>query len=484
MQMGDEKQRKLHAIMISVPYQGHLNPFVNLALKLASKGFTITFVHLEFLHRRLCDTHHAQLDLFSGARHSGLDIRFTTIADPLPLDFDRDLHFEDFWDSMLRDFGALVDRFVANIILSHPDMLHFLVTDTVYDWPSAVAHKYNLINVSFWTQSALVFCLAYHWDLLHLNGHFPCKDDAEEEINYVPGVESISSKDLMPYLKEGESASAVSRGTRSAFEKVKKADFIVHNTVEELEPQILSALKKYQPNYAIGPLKFSKNLPTHTVTTSFWSESDCTGWLQSKPPRSVLYVSFGSFVHTDKRVIEEIACGLALSGVSFVWVIREGILSDGDTNVLPTGFQDEVKDRGLVVGWCDQIRVLSDPAVGGFLTHNGWNSTLESMWSGVPMICYPIGFDQPCNRKLVVDDWKIGVNLCEGASLDREEVAHKIRSFMNGGDLEGFRQSVGRVKQIMQNAIEIDGSSQRSFERFVKDLEAKIYAQNCEIGPN
>lgn len=93
------------------------------------------------------------------------------------------------------------------------------------------------------------------------------------------------------------------------------------------------------------------------------------------------------------------------------------------------------------------------------------------------MICYPIGFDQPCNKKLVVDDWKIGVNLCDGASLDGEQVAHKIRSFMNGGDLERFREGVGRVKQIMQNAIEIDGPSERSFERFVKDLEAKIYAK-------
>ncbi|KAH6802662.1 hypothetical protein C2S51_034108 [Perilla frutescens var. frutescens] len=480
--MGEREMRKLHAIMICLPYQGHLNPFVNLALKLASKGFTITFVHLEFLHRKLCDAHkNTHVDFFSTARESGLDIRFTTISDPFPLEFDRDLNFYKYWEIMIRDFPPLVDDFVGKIIHSHPDLLHFLVADTIYNWPLAIAQKYKLVNVSLWTQSALVFSLAYHWDLLQQNGHFPSKENVEEEINYVPGVDSISTKDLMVYLKEDENSSIICRGTRIVFENVKDADFVLQNTVEELEPQTLAALNKYKPiNYAIGPITFFKNLPTNTVTTSMWSESDCTGWLQSKPPGSVLYVSFGSLVNTSKHVLEEIAYGLALSQVNFVWVIRQGILGDGGENVLPAGFEDEIKDRGLIVGWCNQIELLSNPAVGGFLTHNGWNSTVESVWSGVPMICYPIGFEQPCNRKLVVDDWKMGINLCEStaSSLHRKQVANTINSFINGGVAERLRLNGARVKQIMQNAMAIDGSSEINFERFINDLKARIHAQN------
>ncbi|KAK4396379.1 UDP-glycosyltransferase 86A1 [Sesamum angolense] len=263
-----------------------------------------------------------------------------------------------------------------------------------------------------------------------------------------------------------------------AFQEVKKADFILHNTVQELESQTLSALNKYLPNYAIGPINFSKILDLNTITKSFWPESDCTKWLDSKTPGSVLYVSFGSLVPTSKQVIQEIAYGLLLSEVNFIWVVRQGAVSPGDTNVLPAGYQDKVKDKGLVISWCDQIKVLSNPAVGGFLTHNGWNSTIESMRCGVPMICYPIAYDQLTNRKLVVDTWKIGISLCDGmtSTVDRTEVAEKIRSFMNGTAVEGLKQKAEKVKQTLHDALEIDGSSERNFDQFIKDLKEKIHA--------
>ncbi|KAL0338474.1 UNVERIFIED_CONTAM: UDP-glycosyltransferase 86A1 [Sesamum angustifolium] len=417
-----------------------------------------------------------QVDFFSAARESGLDIRYTTIHDGYPLEFDRDLHFLEYFNSLYHDFPARVDEFVGNIIQSDPYSVHFLVTDTIYHWPAAIAQKYNLVNVSFWTEPALVFSLGYHWDLLREKGHVPCKDNKEVEINYLPGVESISTRDVMSYISGEEII--VSDVLFLAFQEVKKADFILHNTVQELESQTLSALNKYLPNYAIGPINFSKILDTNTITKSFWPESDCTKWLDSKTPGSVLYVSFGSLVPTSKQVIQEIAYGLLLSEVNFIWVVRQGAVSPGDTNVLPAGYPDKVKDKGLVISWCDQIKVLSNPAVGGFLTHNGWNSTIESMRCGVPMICYPIAYDQLTNRKLVVDTWKIGISLCDGttSTVDRTEVAEKIRSFMNGTAVEGLKQKAEKVKQTLHDALEIDGSSERNFDQFIKDLKEKIHA--------
>ncbi|KAL2250652.1 UDP-glycosyltransferase 86A1-like [Sesamum indicum] len=475
-----ESHGKPHAIMISVPYQGHINPFVNLALKIASKGFSITFVHLEFVHHKLSKAHdHTtttdQVDFFSVARESCLDIRYTTICDGYPLEFDRDLHFLEYFNSLYHDFPARVDEFVGNIIQSDPYSLHFLVADTIYHWPATIAHKYNLVNVSFWTEPALVFSLGYHWDLLREKGHVPCKDNKEVEINYLPGVESISTRDVMSYLSGEEII--LSDVLFLAFQEVKKADFILHNTVQELECETLSALNKYLPNYAIGPINFSKILDTNTISKSLWAESDCTEWLDSKSPGSVLYVSFGSLVQTSKQVIQEIAYGLLLSEVNFIWVVREGVVSPVNTNVLPTGYQDKVRDKGLVISWCNQIKVLSNPAVGGFLTHNGWNSTVERMRCGVPMICYPIAYDQLTNRKLVVDTWKIGISLCDGTStVERNEVAEKIKSFMNGTAVEGLKKEAEKVKETLRDALQIDGSSERNFDQFIKDLKEKIHA--------
>ncbi|KAL7136691.1 hypothetical protein ABFS83_10G047000 [Erythranthe nasuta] len=472
---------KSHAIMISLPYQGHINPFVSLALKIASNGFSITFVHFEFVHDKLSKAIHSnntEVDLFSEARESGLDIRYTTITDGFPSEFDRELHFEEYLESITFDLPSTIDEFVGKTIESDPYSVHFLVSDTIYAWSGKVSDKYNLINVSLWTQPALLFSLGYHIELLREKGHFPWKGNIAEEINYVPGVQSISTRDLMPYFTKAESEYIPTKVSSLAFEQVKKANFILHNSVYELESETLSALNKYQPNYAIGPIRFSKNVPTNDVSKSFWSESDCTNWLDSKSPGSVLYVSFGSSVQTNKQVTEEVAYGLLLSEVNFIWVIRPGTVGSPDNNVLPFGFEDEIntKDKGLIIPWCDQIKVLSNPVIGGFLTHCGWNSTLESMWCGVPMICYPIDWDQPTNRKLVVDDWKIGINLCDyGTSVDRKQVAEKIKQLMSGNSSTSLRQEADSVKVILHKAVEIDGSSERNFAQFIKDLRGKIH---------
>ena len=125
-----------------------------------------------------------------------------------------------------------------------------------------------------------------------------------------------------------------------AFEEVKKADFILHNnTVEELESETLSALNRYQPNYAIGSVSLSE-ASSVAVGRSLHAEVDITKWLVSKPAGSVLYVSFGSVVRTSKEVIEEIAHGLRLSEVNFIWVARAHLTAFSDAKVLPDGFEE------------------------------------------------------------------------------------------------------------------------------------------------
>lgn len=190
----------------------------------------------------------------------------------------------------------------------------------------------------------------------------------------------------------------------------------------------------------------------------------------------MLFIAFGSLSPTDKQFIHELAHGLRSSCANFLWVLRPGsVITDDESDILPRGFEDDVAGRGIIAPWCDQCKVLSSPAVGGFLTHCGWSSILESLWFGVPMICYPIFMDQPTNRNMVVYDWKIGINLCDKEQISREEVAEKIDRLMNGTEMGELRIEMKKVNKIVKNALGENGSSDENLDRFLKDLKEKIY---------
>ncbi|KAL0316219.1 UNVERIFIED_CONTAM: UDP-glycosyltransferase 86A1 [Sesamum radiatum] len=474
--MKEIHKQKPHAIMFPYPLQGHVIPFTNLAIKLASNGFTITFINTESIHHQISKANGRPVDqdLFSEARKSGLDIRYATVSDGFPVGFDRSLNHDEFFEGILHDFWAHVDEIVGSLV-REDGTINSIIVDTFYVWGSVIADKYDLVNISFFTEPALVFTLYYHVDLLRKNAHFASSENRTDAIDYIPGVKSIMPSDLMSYFQDKHSISTtVHKIIYKCFEDVKKADFIICNTIQEFEENTISAVQQYQPFYSIGPI-FAPGFTKSCISTSLWSESDCTQWLNTKPHGSVLYVSFGSYAHTTKHEIDEVANGLLLSGVDFIWVLRPDIVSSDETDILPIGFEDLVKGRGLVVSWCCQVEVISHPAVGGFLTHCGWNSILESIRSGVPLICYPLLTDQFTNRKLVVDDLKIGIDLYDRKStLTKEGVSEKINFLMGGKKSEEIREQVKKVKKMLEYAMATDGSSVANFNHFVKDLEIKI----------
>ncbi|PWA46605.1 UDP-glucuronosyl/UDP-glucosyltransferase [Artemisia annua] len=472
--MSNRRTENPHAIFIPFPLQGHLIPSVLLATKLASKGFTITFVNTESIHHSITkSSSQSTHDVFSDARKSGLDIRYATVSDGLPVSFDRSLNHDQYMESMLHVLSAHVDELVGNLVKSDPS-ISCLIADTFHVWPLIIAKKYKLVNISFWTEPALILTLYYHLDLLKKNGHYDPLDKCDEVIDYIPGVESIKPTDMMSYLQATNTNTVTHRIIHKAlFQDARNADFVVCNTVQELEPHTISAFNEMQHFYAVGPI-FSNEFTQELVSTSLWSELDCTGWLDKKPPNSVLYVSFGSYAHISKHELQEIAFGLLQSGVSFVWALRPDIVSSDEINALPLGFEDDVKDRGLIVPWCNQKIVISHPSIGGFLTHCGWNSILESIWCGVPLVCFPLLTDQFTNRKLVVDDWKIGINLCDGNLVVREEVTKKVTHLLMGEKSNELRVQINKVQRTLKDALAIGGSSQRNFDEFVSEVKVKI----------
>ncbi|XP_021610013.1 UDP-glycosyltransferase 86A2 [Manihot esculenta] len=471
--MADNKHKKPHAIIIPYPLQGHVNPAVHLALKLASQGFTITFVHTDSIHYHTSKAHpNTGLELFAKVPESGLDIRYTTISDGLPVGFDRSLNHDQFCAALLHVFSAHAEEKVAEIVASGEDV-HCLIADTFFVWPSKVAKKFGLVHVSFWTEPALVFTLYYHMDLLRLNGHFDCPDRREDAVNYIPGVKTIQPKDLVSYLQETDATSVCHQIHKNCFNDTKNSDFVLCNTVQELESDTISALQAKIQFYAIGPI-FPNDFCTTVVATSLWSESPCTQWLDKQPIGSVLYVSFGSYAHVTEKDLLEIANGISLSKVNFVLVLRPDIVSSEDADPLPVGFKEEVADRGIVIPWCRQKEVLAHPAIGGFLTHCGWNSILESVWCQIPLLCFPLYTDQFTNRKLVVDDWKIGINLSDKKVITKEEVSYNINRLMYGESEDEIKNRIKELKKTLEDAVSPSGSSEQNLSQFIKKLMAKI----------
>ncbi|XVF68524.1 hypothetical protein PTKIN_Ptkin11bG0009600 [Pterospermum kingtungense] len=466
--------QKPHAIFVAYPLQGHLIPSVHLAVKLASKGTTITFINTHAIHHQTSKARGDEIgpDIFAAVRESGLDIRYTTVSDGLPIGFDRSLNHDQFMAALLHVFSAHVEEVVAKIVRSG-ERVHCLIADTFFVWPSKIAKKFGLLYVSYWTEPALVFTLYYHLDLLRKNGHFGRLDCREDTIDYIPGVRAVEPKDMMSYLQETDITSVCHQIIFNAFEDAKHADFVLCNTVQELELETISALHAKVPFYAIGPI-FPPGFTKSNVATSLWSESDCTQWLQKKPHGSVLYVSFGSYAHVKKTDLIEIAKGLLLSKVSFLWVLRPDIVSSDDTDPLPVGFKEEAGDRSMIIPWCHQNAVLTHPAIGGFLTHCGWNSVLESTWCGVPLLCYPLLTDQFTNRKLVVDDWKTGINLNNKKPITKEEVSDNIQLLMSAKSGDQYRNKGKKVKETLENALTPNGSSEKNMDQFIKELKAKI----------
>ncbi|PQQ07688.1 UDP-glycosyltransferase 86A1 isoform X1 [Prunus yedoensis var. nudiflora] len=190
----EDKHSQPHAIMVPMPLQGHLLPHTHLAMKLASHGFTITFVNTQHIHHQITKSQpndtEDQDDIFATARKSGLDIRYKT-------------NHNQAVEGLLHVFPAHVDELVGNLVQSDPSVT-CLIADTFHPWSANIANKYNLVNISFWTEPALVISIYYHLDLLREHGHYGSHDNREDTINYIPGVQAIEPKDLMSHLQEAD----------------------------------------------------------------------------------------------------------------------------------------------------------------------------------------------------------------------------------------------------------------------------------------
>jgi hypothetical protein len=252
------------------------------------------------------------------------------------------------------------------------------------------------------------------------------------------------------------------------------ADGILLNTFDDLERVALDAIRGRLPNtFTIGPLGPEVTPPSYlpSLTSSLWKEDDrCVAWLDAQPAvGSVVYVNFGSITVVTREQMVEFARGLAAAGSPFLWVVRPDMVRDGvDMLPVPEGFAEEVAGRGLMVGWCDQEAVLGHRATGGFLSHCGWNSTVESLRAGVPMLCWPFFAEQQTNTRYGCMEWGVAMEI--GHDVRREAVEVKIREAMCGEKGKEMRRRAVEWKETGARATKPGGRSYANLEKLIADV--------------
>ncbi|KAK1436380.1 hypothetical protein QVD17_02159 [Tagetes erecta] len=428
---------KPHAVCIPFPAQGHINPMLKVAKILHSKGFHITFVNTEYNHQRF-------------VKSQGLDtlnkypsFQFETIPDGLPppknLDVTQDIPSlcKSTSETCLEPFNALLSK--LNHTSTTPPV-SCIVSDLVMSFTLDAADKLGIPEVVLWTASACGLLAYVHYTTLRQLGLFPLKDSADLTngyldtiVDFIPSMKGLRLKDLPTFIRSTDQNEIMVNFCIRETARAKKASAVLLNTFEDLEHQVITELSSIYPLVLpIGPLHtVANNIIEKDVTfmgSSLWHEdTKCLKWLESKKANSVVFVNFGSITVMTPEQLVEFSWGLANSNQSFLWVIRPDLVS-GDSKMLPSGFIEETRERGMLTSWCPQQKVLNHPSIGGFLTHCGWNSTLESISSGVPVICWPFFAEQQTNCWYCCNQWGIGLEI--DSDVKRKQVEKLVRYLM------------------------------------------------------
>lgn len=193
----------------------------------------------------------------------------------------------------------------------------------------------------------------------------------------------------------------------------------------------------------------------------------CVSWLNTKEPGSVVYVSFGSVASLNAEQMTEMAWALRQISYNFLWVVK--ITEDSN---LPNNFMEETAGKGLVVTWCPQLEVLAHHALGCFITHCGWNSTVEAISFGVPMVGMPQFLDQMTNAYFVEKVWAVGVQpKVNGNNLaTREEIDRCISEVMHGERAEEIKTNAKQWKEFAKEAVDEGGSS----DKYINEIIARL----------
>ncbi|XP_071707150.1 UDP-glycosyltransferase 76G1-like [Rutidosis leptorrhynchoides] len=445
-----ETRRRI--ILFPLPFQGHINPMLQLANILHTHGcFHITIIHAEFNSPNCSNYPHFTF--------KSIKDRFSEIADQFVTNNDVTYYLKYLNRSCVDPFKECLIELLAEPNKGH---VSCLITDATFYFTQAVSDDLNLPRMVLRT-SSLGCTLAYgalpyysKTSYFHLT-----KDDSDYE-GLVPEYPLLKFKDIGKITTNPQ---GMGEFVNNMLNTMKASSGIIWNTFKELEePELQTITRDFEiPSFTLGP--FHKYFP---ASSSSLIQQDRTilSWLDTKPPKSTIYISFGSSTHITESEFQILANGLANIGLPFLWVIRPGMVHGSEwIESLPEKFLENTGDKGRIVKWAPQHEVLAHPATGCFWTHSGWNSTLESICEGVPMICSPYFADQPINARYVSHVWKIGVYLENG--FEWVEIEMAIKRIMMDTEGEEMHERIRCLKEKLNISLDEGGSSHQSLMKLV-----------------
>ncbi|KAJ0514680.1 putative hydroquinone glucosyltransferase [Helianthus annuus] len=469
-------EKPSHIAIIPIPGMGHLIPLIEFSKKLlAQHNLSATFIIPN--EGPLSNSQYEFLDSLPDA------INYTLLP---PVNFDdlpQDTKIETRLCLLATRSATALHATISSMMADKKIVALFvdLLAADAFD----VADKFGVPRYLFFAASAM--CLSLCLYLPKLDQMVSCEYRDVPDPIQIPGCIPVHGRDLLGSLQDRNNE-AYKRVLHIAKMYV-MADGIVVNSFKGLEAGAIEVLLKEQPGmppvYPVGPLIQSGSVESSKGV----NESSCLKWLDGQPCGSVLYICFGSAGTLSSEQVTELAMGLELSEQRFIWVVRpphdkgaDGTYlnsqgHDGTFDFLPKTFLERTKNRGLVVpNWAPQARILSHSSTGGFLTHCGWNSILETIVHGVPVIVWPLYAEQKMNAIMLTEGLQVGMRakLNENGIVDRLEIARVVNGLLQGDEGKAIRIQTHKLKEAALSVLSKDGCSTKTLDQLASKLKNKF----------
>ncbi|ERN10111.1 scopoletin glucosyltransferase [Amborella trichopoda] len=464
-----ESEQRHNVVLFPFMAQGHMIPMLDIARMLADHRLAVTLVTTPLNAVRI------RAAAWS-PRVRVLEMEFPCAEVGLPKGCEsfEDVPSYDLMSNFLRATEMLREPF-EKLIRQEVENPLCIISDTFFWWTVETGKVFGIPRLVFHGTSCFSLCC-----LRCIREHKPHNNvgsDAEPFLlPGLPGELTFTRTQLPEFWKVN--VELMASGFDRVFEVMRRADVQSYGTLvnsfNELEPEYVDHYKNMEGTKAwpIGPVSLCNRDQIDKAARGKKASVDksaCLRWLDTQKPESVVYVCFGSTHKLAPTQLTEIGLGLEASGLPFIWVVR------GDTEQvdqwLPKGFEERVKGRGMVIkGWAPQILILSHPATGGFVTHCGWNSTLEGLTAGLPMVSWPLYAEQPLNARLVVDVLKVAVAIVDKETqgvVPKEAVERAVSEMMGNGEMRGRARELG---EMARRAVEDGGSSHMNLTLFIQDM--------------